>query len=647
MVRPLLILSLFVSHFALGQSDLNEWLNLRSSDAEQAEQLYLEWQELQQNPIAINFCSRDELLQTGLLNIFQVHNLIQYREREGLIYSSRELILVKGFSKELIRALESFIDFRTENPKLDFSPQALFKYAKHDALWRWQIKSPLSEAFKDGDYLGDPLESRIRYQFQSRTGLSAAINLQKDPGEKWTGPLLFDHSAFYLRYKSNRNLRQILVGDFQFQFGQGLSLWSGSAFDASAIGADINRYSKGFRAFAGNEENRFFRGLALEYQWRAFNLQPFISYRKLDAREEIIQGEAYRKPVYGGYHRSETEIARRKQLPLSSAGLQVQYENQQSKISLLWHGHRLGQAPIPPEDFLESLQPDRQQYSNLSTNIQHLVAGFFLNLELSFDADFHPAAIFSWQKAFGDHLKIAQQVQQNSVHYVSWWASAPGPDLNPGATAFVQQIEIPWTYHNQSQIRLEYQRYPWPRYQIDGPSAERQIQILHRWHKFEQQWDFRFRYQNSESMDGNNEQAELQTKQLNTWQLRLIHRWPITRIISCRSSIQYKNQNSNGIPAQGQMISQQWNFELAPQWQHIISYSLSDIDQNAGALYNYEADLRYGFSIPASRGQSLRFNTLSRWKGERFGIEAKISYLYAIEEKTSQWDFKIQCRYHL
>jgi len=630
-----------------GQSDLNEWLNLRSSNAEQAEQLYLEWQELQQNPIAINFCGRDELLQTGLLNIFQVHNLIQYREREGLIYSSRELILVKGFSKELIRALEPFLDFRTESLKLDFSRQALFQYAKHDLLWRWQIKSPFSEALQSGDHLGDPLESRIRYQFQSRAGLRAAINLQKDPGEKWTGPLLFDHTAFYLRYKSNRDLRQVLVGDFQFQFGQGLSLWSGSAFDATAIGSDINRYSKGFRPFAGNEENRFFRGLALEYQWRAFNLQPFISYRKLDAREEIIQGQRFSKAIYSGYHRSETEIARRKQLPLSSAGLQVQYENQQSKISLLWHGHRLGQAPLPPEGFLESLQPDRQQYSMLSAALLQMWRGFFFNLELSFDSKFYPAAIFSWQKAFGDHLKIAQQVQQNSVHYASWWASPPAAQLNAGATSFVQQIEIPWSYPHQSQIRLEYQRYPWPRYQIDGPSAERQIQLLHLWRKANQQLDFRLRYQASESKDLAENHSELQANFEDSWQFRIIHRWTISPSLNCRNSIQYKGSKVAGSLAQGQMISQQWSIRCSPQWSQIISYSLSDIDPNAGALYNYEADLRYGFSIPASRRQSLRINSLSRIEFKAFGIEAKISYLYAVKGKTSQWDFKIQCRYHL
>lgn len=634
-------------HFILySQEDLNEWLNLRSDDAQQAEQLYLQWEDLKRKPIALNFCSRDELLQTGLLNIFQVHNLIQYREREGLIYSSKELALIKGFKPELIRALEPFLSFRLERNRLNLNRKTLWEQAEHQCYWRWQYRGPHQAVFREAGYRGDPLESRLRYHYDSPAGISLGFNSQKDPGEAWEGPLGYDHISYHLHYQGEGLLKQILWGDYQVQFGQGLGLWSGTAFNQSAIGANFNRTGRGIRAYAGNAENRFFRGLALDLKWRKWQSQIFYSMRKLDARTEVIKGQNFAKPIAGGYHRNNLERSRKDNLKLHSAGLIMNYDHQNLQFALLLCGHRFGTTPIPPQQYYETLSPPLQEYLLLAGEANYLWKGFYFSGEIAFDQDLDPALFLSWQKKLGDRLSVAQSLQHYNLQYQSFWSSPPARSGSSGEMSFSQQLDFDWSYQQRSQLKFNYHYFPWPRYQIKGPSTERQWQFLHRCKLQLGQIDLRLRYREEEKMDrSQSSREELEFQQNRQWQGRLILRHTWTTTLKSRTALQIKSQALNSIWTRGYMISQQWDYRPSSKSRYSFRLALSDLEDALGALYDYEPDLRFGFSIPALRGQSFRISQLAQWQKAKFGIEVKIVYLPLEKPSSYRFELKIQCRY--
>lgn len=647
MVKSFRILLCFVSFYLQAQADLNELINLNSTDGLQGQQMLLAWEDLKSNPLAINFCSREELLSTGLINVFQCHNLIQYREQTGAILSAKELILVKGFGAELIKLLTPFLDFRTAVQKPSFSKSAILNFAKHDLLWRWQMRAPMADGFLNGKYLGDPLESRLRYQFQSRNGLGMALNLQKDPGEKWQGPFLFDHASFYLHFRGEGALRQIVLGDFQFQFGQGLSLWSGSAFDANAIGANFNRHSNGLRRSAGNVENRFFRGLALEYQYKKWNSQLFLSNRQLDAKVENIDGRPYFQTQSTGYHRSETELAAKDQINLKSAGFRTLYAHYFFDIALLGHIHHFEDPPVASDYLYDQIAPKRQSYAGLSLHLNLLLGNYHITSEIALSETFKSAFFISWQKKINDKLSLRQAIQKYHSGYRSFWNAPPAISGRSGEFNLKQQLDINWSWLHQSAILYQFAKFPWPRYQIDGPSSSHMVQAFHRWRVSGKQVDFRLRFTNALYYETEEESGLFSPQKSNELQARLIFRLDLAAGLKSRTMVQVKSIPLFKQWLIGSMASQQWVYNYKDKWRHTFRLALSDLPPELGSLYDYEPDLIYGFSIPPLSQQHIRLSLLSRWKRGRLTWEGKLAYAQRLETNKSSWELKFQCRFQI
>jgi len=93
-----LILYFLSLSFASAQTSPHEELILQQVQETQGNPDLLdfilqEWEYRKSHKIRLNFCQAEELEALGILDIFQVHNLLQYRRRYGLIFGPRELVL--------------------------------------------------------------------------------------------------------------------------------------------------------------------------------------------------------------------------------------------------------------------------------------------------------------------------------------------------------------------------------------------------------------------------------------------------------------------------------------------------------------------------------------------------------------------------
>src|SRR5690606_30002942 len=143
-------------------------------------------QMLEANPIEVNFADAEELEKIPYLNIFQIANLLQYRDKTGTIFSAYELQAIKGFDPTTIEMILPFLSFSTQKSVPDLKLKNIVKYGRHDLVLRsgliLQERKGFSDSTENG-YLGSPYNSLLRYRWRYRDYLSVGFVAQQDAGE--------------------------------------------------------------------------------------------------------------------------------------------------------------------------------------------------------------------------------------------------------------------------------------------------------------------------------------------------------------------------------------------------------------------------------------------------------------------------------
>jgi len=632
-----LILYFLSLSFASAQTNPHEELILQQVQETQGNPDLLdfilqEWEYRKSHKIRLNFCQAEELEALGILDIFQVHNLLQYRRRYGLIFGPRELVFIKGFDRDLIRLLEPILDFSTHKEVWSWQWSEIIAHKKQELLLRVQPGEPEPSA----QYAGDPLESRIIYDFQSKVGIQLRFNLQKDPGELWwsrTGP---DHLAGFVRYQAKGKVRQIIMGDYHVNFGLGISTWSGMQLDIANITSPFLPGGRGIKAFAGNEENRFFRGLAISSVWKNWSIQGFISRRKLDARY-------YRsgwKVNYTGFHRSQTEIQGKNQLGLNSVGASLKYHGSNWSLEWMHIRHQFNRSP-PKALPHQTWRPPLSKYLNHALFGQILISGIHLFGEISFDQNFRPAFIVAWQQSFRDKIKIRQQYRFHHYQFQSLWSQPPGEGNPGGERAWRLQLSVQWSPSQRSLLHLDLQHLPHPQSSIIKSSKNRALSLQHEIKTSRRgKWDFQWKNSFHEELSIHNK----------TW----------TKLISSRDHfrIQYQRRlSSNWEILESVQISRQANLlgwarllgirasYIKKAWNLRGGFAMSISDPGHRALYLYEPDIKLGFSIPAFRNQSLRTFARVSWNHGAWLLETKWTKQFTLAETISTSKLKFQVIY--
>lgn len=636
MVKRFLFILLYAPSL-LAQSPLDNWLAEQALDAEALQRLEMQWDGLQNEGLAINFVSRQELMDLGFLDVFQIHNLIHYREQSGFIYSATELVFIKGFNQELVELLLPVLDFSTHQDRPKFNAQSFQRLSCH-LLGRFQFRSSTTEQ----DYLGDPLESRWRLRLHNRQGLSLGLNFQKDPGELWRGSLGFDHASFFLLYKGRSALRQLLIGDFQFNTALGLNLWTGNRFAQTSLEQSFQTMGSGLRAFAGNEEQQFFRGIAAEYQWRKWNFQAFLSRRRLHARQELQSKEWRFRPIAGGYHRTEAERAHRRTLTLLSTGFQSIYANSFLRAGIIVHTHQFQSPLIQAESYKEQWNQIHRQYWNTSLFLQVQFFKFHTSLECSWDKQLNRALQLFWERKLGDRIQIGQSLRYFDPHYQSLWNAPLAAQGSGGERGWQQQLRLFWNYNWQSLLEYEQYLIPWPHSHWEGSFERRALTFIHQWRKQQRKAIFRAKWRRDLAYNRQDDFPELQGESLSKLQLRLLLNFPMGHQLQSRISLQGL-MDADSLQNWGFLLHQQWVLNWPKGFQFSFHLGLSSLPNNLGALYEYESDLRLGFSIPAYRGSSLRSALVARWTKEPFQIELKLGHQENHEKDDAVYEIKIQC----
>jgi hypothetical protein len=655
MTRAILILALFCSAFrAYAQEDheVNEasWEDQLNDNPNKSIDPY-QWAEnlpiLGDSKKALNFCSVEELLALPYLDVFSVNNIRQHIENTGSILSEKELHTIKGLDSTIVEKLLHDFNLKARKTKEEISWSSIINYSRQQIILRAITNFEKRQAYlkppENGGYLGSSEDYLIRYKIRFRHTLQAAFILQKDAGEAWQNnaqALGFDYFSGHLALRNYGHIEELIIGDFNAEFGQGLALWSSLTLGRSYSAVDIKRYGRGLTPYAGSNENRFYRGVATSLKWDWLKLDLFFSHKKIDALIAQLGDSSFTETLGGnGLYRSESEMAKKDKNTLTSVGGRFEFGGKSIDLGLNYRFESLG-IPLARASRLYQLKNfSGQELQNFSLDWNYIYRKFNVFGEVAFDNEKDINFAWGLQSILLDNLRFSYHYRRNGLNYQSLWNAPFSKKGIAGEQGHYLGLE--WQINQKLQYQVFYDQYQfhWLIYGESSPSEGFDLQNNFIYQlAYKKEVNLRVNYQQNKSainlnnklVDGLNEQFSFRFK-LEDHRKRLIETKTIVQIKSIKEAL---------APSQlGYMIAQDFSHQIFDNSLK-LSYRIAFINSPsfASRLYSYERDLYLSFSIPAYYGEGFRFFLLADWKISDFiKIQAKygLSYFHEAESISS------------
>ncbi|MFN3529751.1 MAG: hypothetical protein ACK417_07510 [Bacteroidia bacterium] len=591
-----------------------EWLEEQSTeddqqDETQIEEILLLRSQLMSRPLDLNKVGSAELQLSGLLNTNEIQALLQHKAKFGPLIAWYELQAIPGFSPERIAELRPYCIVNEGHVQEGLRQS--FKQAQQRILIRsrriLQEQAGYDPSRRDAGlshYAGHPQALLIQYRHQGHRH-SMALNLSRDPGE-----VGIDRIGGHVLLKPGGALKELVVGDFHLQLGQGLI--ANTSFMPGRSAGITASYHPGsrFTGASGNQTWGTYRGMAARVRiHQNIDLVPWLFHMQWSARIEAQFTDSAQSPVVlsiqqSGRFRTPTELERRNNLSVQGAGLQL--AGKQSQLEWQIQGQYL-QSSLPfvrqPEwyrafdpigaqfmhvSFSQKWQGKRwQQFGEIAlfngataAAIQHLLLSMSSTMHLQLSYRNYPAAYYSF---FANSLRASSQVRNERgwlmmLHYQ--------PKHRHQIDYYVDMYQHPWLRYRINAAALGFdQRIQW-QYQPDKKSR---LQIRLRQTE---------RHRNADDTYFRQLSSYAQTRASFIWQQEVTAQWQgMIRVDRNHFHEQQKVQAAFA-------LSYRLRYQIGPlrlAWQQSI-FDAQDFDNR---FYIGEPDVLYGQGIGMLSGQGI------------------------------------------
>lgn len=317
------------------------------------------------HPINLNNTNYDELKSLGLLNDFQINNLLNHLEENGRLITIYEIQAIDGYDLKTIYTILPFVKVSDNFESAHVSIKDMFKNGNQEIFIRntrtleeqagySPIADSLLEQNPNSRYLGSPDQVYFKYRFKYATNVSFGLVAEKDKGEEFfqgSQPQGFDFYSAHFFLKDIGKIKQFALGDYQVQIGQGLTFWSGRATLISAYTLDVKRNPIPIKPYTSSLEYGYLRGAATNVALGDFEILGFASFKNIDASinsDADLQNDAGGEigsfssfSSTGGLHRKQSEIDKKGTLGETIYGGQIAYKKRRiqlgaSAVRMLW-----------------------------------------------------------------------------------------------------------------------------------------------------------------------------------------------------------------------------------------------------------------------------------------------------------------------
>ncbi|MXV15532.1 helix-hairpin-helix domain-containing protein [Hufsiella ginkgonis] len=622
---------------------------------------------LRKHPVDLNDAARSELAELGFLSPLQVNALLSHRSEHGAFIDLLELQGLDGFGLDVIRLMLPFIALHPVNPLSKLTLGKMITHGEHEMLMSYGRIVERQQGYLRNDsgvsaYPGSPARLSVRYRYKYGNLLGVSMTMEKDPGEEFFSGK--QHAGFDF-YSGNIFVRQnhtkIVLGDYSLQFGQGLSLWSGTSFGKGGAISTIPRQGTGLKPYSSAGEVLFFRGAATSVSWKRFGVTTFISSRNEDAE---VEGENKEVSTISktGLHRTGTETDRKGMLTHRLTGVNLVYAAPHFSIGVINYYTR----------FNHSIAAGNYQYSKYAFSGNSLVNnGFYFQCNWRNTYFFGEAA----QSDPGGGAGVCGAIASLSPgiamvvlyrNYQEDFHSFFNQAVSEASTAVNEKglyegLSISLNRNLELQAYTDYFKFPWLRYRVDGPSQgyEQFVQLNYNYKK---SLKISFRYRNRKKEENGDENTPVTFLQpVEKRNCRLEADLQLARNLEIRNRVEWVRYAKGPATAESGYLMFQ-DLVAAPAGSRFsgnMRFAVFDTPSFNSRVYAYENDILYGYSVPAFQNSGTRFYINLRFRLSR---HVDVWFRYAVTRYTHldeigsgmdritgnrKQDFKVQCRFAL
>jgi Helix-hairpin-helix motif len=274
-----------------------------------------------EHPVDLNKASIEELSQLPRSDLSIAQIIISHRNKYGKFFSKNELYSIQSLDAEVVNKLLPFVSVKAKVENQFAEEQNSRVYISVRMRNRMIKDLQKRKGYIENKFAGSPLKIYNRIKAGYNDNIQLGFLTEKDAGET----SLADFSSGFLNINDWKNFNNIIIGDYLVEFGQGLALWSPYGFSKSSDAIySVKKRSHRIKPYSSATENQFFRGAAAEYNWEHISIDAFYSRNKLDANVDSSTGLILSTPL-DGYHRTETELLKRKLAAETSYGISLNY----------------------------------------------------------------------------------------------------------------------------------------------------------------------------------------------------------------------------------------------------------------------------------------------------------------------------------
>jgi hypothetical protein len=571
-------------------------------------------------PININLANESELVKLNRFNFSQIQQILKYRKEFGFFSTVYELMAIDGVTSDDLIILGPMTTFELPTDSLVMARN----YLRNNFISRVKSSFPQAKGYhssalnKGAVYSGIPISLYNRYHLEVNRKLELGILVDNDAGEHFfshSNTYGFDYYSGYLSYRGDGLFRQVTVGDYLFQVGQGLSFGGGGGLGKSANTMGILKFGQTLRPYTSSDENRFFRGVSAEMGRGAYKLVLFYSNKYRDANTTTDSvGRNFTSLQTSGYHRTLSEIDDERSLNEQLLGAYGELKLTRFKIGGLLVFEHFNLPMITGSSTYKAKSFSGQDNSNLGIDYQWALKRMQCFGEVG--------------RSKNGNLGVVQGVVWHSTPKVS--LSAYYRHFDPGFQAFYgSSLSESSGNHNEtgmyfgllaspfSKLRIfgyfDLFHFPWVTYSTVAPSSGQDMmgQLSYSITKKVTLY-LKGKFESKPQKTPSSKAASIDLDERTTkWRLQgdfLVSRW-----LTLRSRCEYVSTRFNQVAEQGWLAFQDVVIAPAKNLTCWIRYCWFNTDGYNSRVYAYENDLLYSFSIPEFHGIGQRTYLTLKW----------------------------------
>lgn len=596
-----------------------------------------------EHPLNLNVVEGDELRRLFILNEIQINNFLNHRDKFGKMLSIYELQTISGFDEIIIRKLLPFVRVKPMFELRSLKLSTMIKDGNNDLFVRYLTTiqnqkgySPISEEELSENpnrrYLGDKSRMYFRYRYTYQNNLSFGVTGEKDPGEeffKGTQKKGFDFYSAHLFYKGYGTINKIALGDYELNFGQGLTLWSGLAFGKSAFVMNVKKSPIGIKPYTSVDENRFMRGAAVTLSEGNMHFTAFYSNKKIDANrdgtldtlgvEDIQSVTSFQS---SGFHRTFNEIEDQDAIDEQIIGGNWSYKKRKFSLGITGYEVKYGAF----------LNRNLKPYNQFEfTGISNVVGGLdysYVHQNMNFFGEFSRsknggvATLNGMMIALDPKLSVSVLHRYYQKQYQNLYNNAFGENSkSANENGLFVGAELKFSRKWMISGYLDKFRFPWLKFGVDAPSQGMDY-LIQLTYKPTRKNEFYIRYKtkqkernSSRPEDGGVEFTRFLATEVKH-SLRLNAAYVVSPSIKLKSRVEWANyqigdeEEQNGFLFYQDIAYKKLEFPVT----FAFRYALMNIGSYSSRIYAYENDLLYTWSIPAYSETGSRFYLMAKWR---------------------------------